>query len=298
MEPLSRTARFWQWWAALSLRRPWPIVLLASLAFFAALPAAVRLYGDLRTDLRELLPQGAPAAVALQELEKRIGGFSHLNIVVRTENLKAGERFVDALGARLKELPPSLVAQVHWRADAEKEFLDRHGALYADVKDLIFPGILAGFLLAFALSMDDFVISNFVQGPATMFPTWVFGATKVGIPPHVFVFATLIFLGGVTIVATMTLGQSVSNRRRKAAAAAIDYDGDGNLTEGMYYEVDGLRAKLYQAIQAYALVWIENRIKEHLHTLPDGNPSATQPGRQPAGHQGDDFFFKVSGNRG
>jgi hypothetical protein len=53
-----------------------------------------------------------------------------------------------------------------------------------------------------------------------------------------------------------------------------------------------------QAIQAYALVWIENRIKEHLHTLPDGNPSATQPGRQPAGHQGDDFFFKVPGNRG
>ena len=137
MEPLSRTARFWQWWAALSLRRPWPIVLVAGLAFFAALPAAVRLYGDLRTDLRELLPQGAPAAVALQELEKRIGGFSHLNIVVRTDDLKSGERFVDALGARLKELPPSLVAQVHWRVDAEKEFLDRHGALYADVKDLI-----------------------------------------------------------------------------------------------------------------------------------------------------------------
>jgi hypothetical protein len=53
-----------------------------------------------------------------------------------------------------------------------------------------------------------------------------------------------------------------------------------------------------QAIQAYALVWIENRIKEHLHTLPDGNSSATQPGRQPPQHQGDDFFFKVPGNRG
>ena len=53
-----------------------------------------------------------------------------------------------------------------------------------------------------------------------------------------------------------------------------------------------------QAIQAYALVWIENRIKEHLHTLPDGNPSAAQPGRQPAPHQGDDFFFKVPGHRG
>src|SRR2546427_1035448 len=137
MEQLSRTARFWHWWAALSLRRPVLIVLLGTLAFVATLPGAAGLYGDLRPDLRELLPQGAPAAGALAEREKRIGGLSHLAIVVRTDDLKAGERFVDALAATLKELPPSLVAQVHWRVDAEKEFLDRHGALYADVKDLI-----------------------------------------------------------------------------------------------------------------------------------------------------------------
>src|SRR5205807_8496730 len=65
------TARFWQWWAALSLRRPRLIVLLGILAFVASIPGAARLYGDLRTDLRELLPQGAPAAVALAELERR-----------------------------------------------------------------------------------------------------------------------------------------------------------------------------------------------------------------------------------
>lgn len=75
---------------------------------------------------------------------------------------------------------------------------------------LVFPGILAGFLLAFALSMDDFVISQFVQGPATMFPTWVFGATRVGIPPHVFVFATFIFAGGVVL----TLVNLAALRRR------------------------------------------------------------------------------------
>src|SRR3989454_1821936 len=137
MEQLSRTARFWHWWAAFSLRRSVLVALLGTLALVASAPFAARLYGDLRTDLRELLPQGAPAAVALAELEKRIGGLSHLAIVVRTDDLKAGERFVDALAAILKELPPSLVAQVHWRVDAEKEFLDRHGALYADVKDLI-----------------------------------------------------------------------------------------------------------------------------------------------------------------
>jgi uncharacterized protein len=137
MEQLSPTARLWQWWAALSLRRPLLITLLGILAFLSSIPFAARLYGDLRTDLRELLPQGAPAAVALAELEKRIGGLSHLAIVVRTDDLKAGERFVDALAASLKQIPPSLVAGVHWRVDAEKEFLDRHGALYADFKDLV-----------------------------------------------------------------------------------------------------------------------------------------------------------------
>src|SRR2546428_8380929 len=120
MEQLSRTARFWHWWAALSLRRPVLIVLLGTLAFVASVPFAARLYGDLRTDLRELLPQGAPAAVALAELEKRIGGLSHLAIVGRTDDLKAGERFVDALAAALQELPPPLVAQVHWRGGARQ----------------------------------------------------------------------------------------------------------------------------------------------------------------------------------
>ena len=75
---------------------------------------------------------------------------------------------------------------------------------------LLFPGILAGFLLAFALSMDDFVISQFTQGPATMFPTWVFGSTRVGIPPHVFAFATIIFVTG----ATLALALALTQRRR------------------------------------------------------------------------------------
>ena len=129
-------AWFWDFWAKFSLRHALFLSLGGALLFALCVPGAAGLYGDLRTDLRELLPQGAPAAVALAELEKRIGGFSHLAVVVRTDDLKAGERFVDALAVKLKELPPSLVAQVHWRVDAEKDFLDQHGALYADLKDL------------------------------------------------------------------------------------------------------------------------------------------------------------------
>jgi predicted RND superfamily exporter protein len=136
MERPGPIARFWDWYAALSMRRSWLLFAIGAALFAACLPYAVRLYGDLRTDLRELLPQGAPAAEGLKVLEQRIGGLSHLAIVVRTDDLKAGEQFEDALAKKLNELPPSLISAVHWRVDAEKEFLDQHGALYADVKDL------------------------------------------------------------------------------------------------------------------------------------------------------------------
>jgi spermidine/putrescine transport system permease protein len=64
---------------------------------------------------------------------------------------------------------------------------------------LIWAGVLAGALLAFALSIDDFVITNFNSGTTQTFPLWVYGAVKVGIPPQVFVMGTLIFLAGVTL---------------------------------------------------------------------------------------------------
>ncbi|HEY5112297.1 MAG TPA: ABC transporter permease [Acidimicrobiales bacterium] len=62
---------------------------------------------------------------------------------------------------------------------------------------LILPGVLAGALMAFALSIDDFVTSNFVSGSNPPFPVWVYGVTRVGIPPQVFVFGTAIFTVGI-----------------------------------------------------------------------------------------------------
>jgi len=59
---------------------------------------------------------------------------------------------------------------------------------------LIFPGILAAALLAFALSIDDFVISQFTAGQTITFPLWVYGASRIGVPPQVNVMGTLIFL--------------------------------------------------------------------------------------------------------
>jgi spermidine/putrescine transport system permease protein len=74
---------------------------------------------------------------------------------------------------------------------------------------LIFPGILAGFLLAFVLSLDDFVITNFVKGDVNTFPTWVYGATRLGMPPQVNVWGTVLFTVGV-----LTAGVQLLKTRR------------------------------------------------------------------------------------
>jgi spermidine/putrescine transport system permease protein len=62
---------------------------------------------------------------------------------------------------------------------------------------IIRPGIMAGALMAFAVSIDDFVTSNFVSGASVPFPVWVYGATRIGIPPQVFVFGSAIFAVGI-----------------------------------------------------------------------------------------------------
>jgi spermidine/putrescine transport system permease protein len=65
---------------------------------------------------------------------------------------------------------------------------------------MIMPGVFAAFLLAFALSFDDFIISNFNSGQTVTFPLYIFGAAQRGIPPEVNVLGTLVFLVTVGIM--------------------------------------------------------------------------------------------------
>jgi spermidine/putrescine transport system permease protein len=77
---------------------------------------------------------------------------------------------------------------------------------------LIMPGVLAGALLTFALSIDDYIITSFNAGNTVTFPLWVYGASRVGVPPQVNVMGTLIFAGGVLLA----LLAAVANRRKQA----------------------------------------------------------------------------------
>jgi ABC-type molybdate transport system permease subunit len=59
---------------------------------------------------------------------------------------------------------------------------------------LIAPAVLAAALLTFALSIDDFVITNFNAGSTVTYPLYIWGAARVSIPPQVNVLAAMIFL--------------------------------------------------------------------------------------------------------
>jgi spermidine/putrescine transport system permease protein len=82
---------------------------------------------------------------------------------------------------------------------------------------LIAPGILAGALLAFSLSIDDFVITNFNSGTTQTFPLYVWSQAQRGVPPEVNVVGTMIFAVAIVLMIVNILFQW--RRTPKGAAA-------------------------------------------------------------------------------
>ena len=84
---------------------------------------------------------------------------------------------------------------------------------------LLAPAVVSAALLAFALSIDDFVISNFNAGDFVTFPLFIFGASQRGIPVEVYSMATILF---IVTVAAMVL--TVWQQRRAERMAAMRPD--------------------------------------------------------------------------
>ena len=91
---------------------------------------------------------------------------------------------------------------------------------------LIMPGVVAAALLAFALSIDDFVITNFNAGSTITFPLFIWGAARVAVPPQIYVIASMIFL--VTL-ALMLL--TVWQQRRAEKMAAVRTEPEEDIVE-------------------------------------------------------------------
>ncbi len=64
----------------------------------------------------------------------------------------------------------------------------------------LFPAILAGFLLSFTFSFDDFIISFFVAGANTTLPIYVFSSIRRGITPEVNVIGSLVLAVSLTLL--------------------------------------------------------------------------------------------------
>jgi spermidine/putrescine transport system permease protein len=95
--------------------------------------------------------------------------------------------------------------------------------LYADERStfwkvtfpLVLPGIVAAALLAFSLSFDDYIITNFnASSTSITFPMWVWGAAQRGLPPQANVVGSAMFLVALTVVLVPEL---IRARRRKVA---------------------------------------------------------------------------------
>jgi spermidine/putrescine transport system permease protein len=80
---------------------------------------------------------------------------------------------------------------------------------------IIAPGIAAAALLSFALSVDDFVITNFTAGQTSTFPLFIWGAARQGVPAEVNVLATALLLAVLVL-----MGLNVLWQRRKARSEA------------------------------------------------------------------------------
>ena len=79
---------------------------------------------------------------------------------------------------------------------------------------LMTPGIISGFLLAFIISMDDFIITNFVKGAGIeTLPTAIFGAVKRGIQPNIMAISTLLLVVSIIFV---TLSWMVGRMGKKS----------------------------------------------------------------------------------
>ncbi len=182
--------------------------LLGTMVAFAL--ARHRFRGRTSTNLLIFLPMATPEVVLGASL---LAMFLNLRVnpgfwtVVIAHVMFCVSFVVVTVKARLASLDPRL----------EQAAMD----LYADewqtfrrvTLPLAAPGILAAALLAFALSFDDFIITNFNSGNVTTFPKFVYVSATRGIPAQANVIGTAMLVIALLVVVA---GQLLSARRRAA----------------------------------------------------------------------------------
>jgi spermidine/putrescine transport system permease protein len=183
-------------------------VLLGTLIAFALVRHRFR--GRDATNLLIFLPMATPEVVMGSSL---LALFVNLQVPLGFTTILIAHVMFDisfvvvTVKARLQGMDPRL-------AEAAMDlYADPWQTLRRVTLPLVMPGIMAAALLAFSLSFDDFIITNFNAGPTTVtFPMFVWGAAQRGIPPQINV------IGGIMFVVPLLLaiaGQAIIRRRER-----------------------------------------------------------------------------------
>jgi spermidine/putrescine transport system permease protein len=109
--------------------------------------------------------------------------------------------------ARVATLDPSL-------EEAGRDLYANPAQVFIKVTlPLLLPGILAAAMLAFALSFDDFIITQFNSGAVDTFPKFVYTAAARGIPPEANVIGSFVFIVAIAIVITVQVRSSLKRKK-------------------------------------------------------------------------------------
>ncbi|MGA0542346.1 ABC transporter permease [Neotabrizicola sp. VNH66] len=102
----------------------------------------------------------------------------------------------------------------HYEQAARDLYATRWQAFRLILLPLMAPGVISGWLLAFIISLDDFIITNFVKGAGMeTLPTAIFGSVKQGIKPNIMAISTLMLAVSVLFV---TLAYVLNRPGRKS----------------------------------------------------------------------------------
>lgn len=99
------------------------------------------------------------------------------------------------INARLEGIEP------YYEEAARDLYADGRQSFVHVVLPMLFPGIISGFMLAFIISLDDFIITNFVAGPgSTTLPLAIYGLVRTGLTPEINAISTMLLLVSIFFV--------------------------------------------------------------------------------------------------
>jgi spermidine/putrescine transport system permease protein len=162
------------------------------------------------TTLLLFLPMATPevvlgAGLAAQFLQ--IGAQKGLGTIIIAHTMFCISFVVVTVRARVAVLDPAL-------EEAGRDLYGSPFQVFLRITfPLLLPGITAAALLSFALSFDDFIITNFNAGPEMTFPRFVYTAAARGIPAEANVIASAVFFAAIAIVLVSQVGGALKRRR-------------------------------------------------------------------------------------